>query len=363
MEVLISPTIQFFEAFWHYLCLSGPFLFLGLIFGGMVYVWVPVSLIVRWMGGENLSSAFQAALFGVPLPLCSCSVIPTVISLKKSGASKAASSSFAISTPESGVDSLAITYAMMDGLMTVIRPILAFFSALLGGVFQILFNKDSEQRPSLVESPSCAPQQISSENFLEKIKRSWKYSFGDLLDDMSGPFLLGLLLAALMQLLIPENFFLTLNPHLAKIFFLLIGLPLYICASAATPIAAALVLKGISPGTALILLLVGPAISMPNILVLRQHFGTRWVGLNILAVAIVAFFCSYLIDFIYAFANIGIHFRVQEVLDKGASFTFMEQALGGLLFFLLLWSYGRKKWRDKSLGHQHDHHHGDNCGH
>src|SRR5262245_13204320 len=121
--------MPFLDAVWKYLLISSPYLMLGFFLGGVLHQFVPMAKIKEWLGGDKLSNVLKAALVGVPLPLCSCSVIPTAISLRKNGASKAATSSFLISTPETGVDSIAMTYGLMDLPMTIIRPVAAFFSA------------------------------------------------------------------------------------------------------------------------------------------------------------------------------------------------------------------------------------------
>ena len=134
--------MSFLSVLWDYILISAPFLMLGLLAGGLINEFLPFSKIKTWFGKGKLSGVFKASAMGVPLPLCSCSVIPAAVTLKKNGASNGATSSFLISTPETGVDSISVTYAMMDLPMTIIRPIAAFITAFVAGVLQIIFNDD-----------------------------------------------------------------------------------------------------------------------------------------------------------------------------------------------------------------------------
>lgn len=321
--------MEFLQALWAYITVSAPYLLLGLALSGVIKEFVPMDKVKKWLGKDDFASVTKASLVGVPLPLCSCSVIPTAVTLRKSGASKASTSSFLISTPESGVDSMAVTYALMDLPMTIIRPVAAFFSALLAGALQMVFNKETKveaDAPAVKEAvaasgssccPSSKPQtpveepkkegccgsgmkkETSKEPLSTKLKSSLRYGFSDLSDDIAFWLALGLIAGAFIQVLVPENFFQTLTMNESRLMILLVGVPLYICASATTPIAASLVLKGMSPGTALLLLLVGPATNASNIMVLQNYIGKKGVLLNVLAVVGAALLFSYLTDYLY----------------------------------------------------------------
>ncbi len=352
--------------FWHYLALTSPFLVLGLIFGGIIYIWIPLKLVQKWLGEESISSTVKAAFFGVPLPLCSCSVIPTALGLRRSGASKSATSSFVISTPESGADSIAVTYAMMDLPMTIFRPVAAFFSAVMGGTLQIFFNpndtpispdKNKENRQG-VES-NIDSKEENSLSSPQKFKAAISYAFGDLLDDISGWFLFGIVVGAALAAFLPDDIFMQSDPTITRAIFIVVGIPLYLCASATTPIAAALVLKGVSPGAALILLLVGPAISLPNMLVLQKALGTRGVILNVFSVAFVALVFSYVVDWAYSFYSWPTYFRVEESHQHMGLFDHFAAVV---LILLLAWSLTRVYFL-KTGGHSHSHDHGDHEDH
>ena len=294
--------MEFLQALWAYIALSAPYLILGLFLAGLIKQFIPMDTVKKWLGKNDMASVAKASLVGVPLPLCSCSVIPTAVTLRKAGASKASTSSFLISTPESGIDSIAVTYAIMDLPMTLIRPAAAFFSALFAGALQMVFNKEEPGEAQVIEEKKscCSGKNNSSgETLSSKVKKAVKYGFTDLADDIAFWLAIGLIVGAAIQVMVPENFFQSMTMNQSRLLILLVGVPLYICASATTPIAASLVLKGMSPGTALLLLLVGPATNASNILVLQKYIGKKGVFLNVIAVVFTALAFSYLTDWLY----------------------------------------------------------------
>lgn len=255
-----------------------------------------------WLGGKNFGAVLKAALLGVPVPLCSCSVIPTAVTLRKGGASNASTSAFLISTPESGVDSISITYALMDLPMTLLRPLAAFASAFFAGLLQLKLNDFELPREPAggAEKTCCHSNKESTPSFGVKIQGIFQYGFGKLSNDIAGWLAVGLLLGALIQMMVPENFFENLSLMQNRLLILGIGIPFYICASASTPIAVSLMLKGLSPGSAILFLLVGPATNISNIAVLQKYIGKKGVMINIFSIAFVALIFSFLVDFLYA---------------------------------------------------------------
>lgn len=294
----------FVDSLLNYLLLASPYLLIGLVFSGFIHSFLDVNKIKSWLGRGSLKDVWLASFLGVPLPLCSCSVIPTAVTLRKSGASPAATSSFLISTPESGVDSILVTYALMDFPMTLIRPLAAFFSAFLAGVLQLIFNSDhsisSDDQAKANKHEHCHTENSHPTMSLKsKLKSGFRYAFVDLIDDLALWLSLGILLGALLDYVIPADFFLNFSPWQGKALILFIGIPLYICASATTPIAASLVMKGLSPGAALILLLVGPATNLSNLFVLQKYIGKKGIFLNIISIASVALIFSIVLDYLY----------------------------------------------------------------
>lgn len=220
-------------------------------------------------------------------------MLPAAASLQKQGANKGAVTAFLISTPESGIDSIAITYALLDPIMTVVRPVAAFMTALSAGLLENFLSwPEPQMRPAAERSDSTATEG-RRQRFTEKLAEGFRYAVRDVWGEIAVWFYIGLGIAALITVLVPdalmEGF---LGGGFGSMFImLLIGVPLYICASASTPIAAALILKGVSPGAALVFLLVGPATNMTSLYVLRGLLGGKGTlrYLTVLSVAAVLF--------------------------------------------------------------------------
>ena len=294
-------------AIWKYLLLISPYLLLGFMVAGLIHSYITVERIKNTLGKKNITSIFKAAILGIPLPLCSCSVVPTAVTIKKAGANNGATSSFLIATPESGVDSIMVTYSLMDLPMAIFRPLAAFFSAITAGILQHFFNHFEAPE----EPPSCCCHHSTSSSVpTSKLKEAFFYSFGRLINDMAGWLLIGILLGGIIEYFIPANIFAHYDGLIGRLIILAIGIPFYICASASTPIAAALVLKGLSPGMALLLLLVGPATNISNLLVLQKYLGKKGVLINVISIAFVALLFSYAVDYLYLHFNWGTNFKV-----------------------------------------------------
>jgi uncharacterized membrane protein YraQ (UPF0718 family)/copper chaperone CopZ len=250
-----------------------PYLMLGFIFAGLLHLLFPKKRVRKYMGQNNFRSIFNAALLGVPLPLCSCGVIPTGISFYKHGASKASTVSFLISTPQTGVDSIFVTYSMLGLPLAIIRPVVAFITGLIGGL--VTKKIDPEKGEDFIESNEAGDE--LPEGFFPKIKEMFRYSFVDFLQDISNWLIIGLLIAALISVIVPDDFFADKIPNdfLGMIVILLISIPVYICATASVPVAAVLMLKGLSPGAALVLLMAGPATNAATITMIGKVLGKK----------------------------------------------------------------------------------------
>ena len=328
--------MEYLSVLWSYILVSAPYLLFGLFFSGLIHQFVPLSKVKKWLGEKNFSSVFKASAVGVPLPLCSCSVIPTAVTLRKSGASNGATSAFLISTPESGVDSISITYAMMDLPMTIIRPIAAFFSAFIAGILQFVFNDFEYKDQEEVKAACCSKskQVTQKHGVLATTKDVFRFGFGKLSDDIALWLTIGIFLGALIDFVVLENFFTSMGMIENRAMILLIGVPLYICASASTPIAVSLMLKGLSPGSALLLLLVGPATNISNIAVLQKYIGKKGVLLNIFSIVIVALVFSFLTDWLYGnFFKLELNEMLHQHEQKGA---WWQIICGVFLSFLLI---------------------------
>ncbi len=240
------------------------------------------------------------------------------MSLRKQGANKGAVTSFLISTPESGVDSIAITYALLDPILTVMRPVAAFFTAFAAGIAENLRRKETPARgvqPDLscpvdgcCDGVNCDPDVHNRHHgFFEKFASGLRYAFTDFWNDLAGYFFLGLILAGLITVLVPDSFFTDyLGAGLpAMLIMLVAGIPLYVCATASTPIAAALILKGVSPGAALVFLLVGPATNAATVTVLLGTLGKRSTAVYLSSIAVCAVLFGLVVDEIYALFNLS----------------------------------------------------------
>ncbi|MBV5312642.1 MAG: SO_0444 family Cu/Zn efflux transporter [Prolixibacteraceae bacterium] len=272
-----------------------PWLLFGLVFAGLLKVYFPQEHIDKYLGKQNLKSAINASLLGVPLPLCSCGVIPTGISFYKNGASKGATNSFLISTPQTGIDSIFATYAMLGWPFAIIRPIVAFSTGILGGVLtnwlikekpkpvanQMFAGLKLDVKKTVKAAPACNDDSCGChtppKKEMHSLIRAADYAFIELLQDIAKWLIIGFMAAALLSVVLPEGFFSMFKGY--GIFEILIVLaasvPLYICATGSIPIAAVLLMKGVSPGAALVFMMAGPATNVATITVLAKTMGKK----------------------------------------------------------------------------------------
>jgi hypothetical protein len=260
-------------------------------------------------------------------------VLTAAVSLRKQGATKGATTAFLISTPESGVDSIAVTYALLDPILTIARPVAAFTTAFIAGVIENLFSYRSGKSEIPLHQPcpvdgccdgtDCAPQAHKNHHsFAEKLRSGVRYAVSELWADIAGWFFIGLLLAGAITAIIPEDAIgRTVGSGLpAMLIMLAVGIPLYICATASTPIAAALILKGISPGAALVFLLAGPATNVATLTVLVNILGKRATVIYLLAIAVCAVLFGLAVDQVYAVLGISakaVAGKAAEIIPAG----------------------------------------------
>ncbi|MFI4910321.1 MAG: SO_0444 family Cu/Zn efflux transporter [Sedimentisphaeraceae bacterium JB056] len=301
-----------FKEFWSILGEMSPYLIFGFAIAGILSVVISADTVRRHLGGSSLGSVVKASIFGIPLPLCSCGVLPVTMSLQKSGAGKGACISFLLSTPQTGVDSIAVTYALLGPVFAIIRPIITFFTGIIGGL-AVNFAKDDDKEADVdakETSPDkdCCCESEKTEKAAEKSKfmsiKAWfgglKYGFVDLPKDSAAAMLAGLVIAALLTALIPEDFFagnLGRGP-LALIAMVFIGMPIYVCSSASVPIAAAMIMKGLSPGAALVFLMTGPATNAASYTIVWKQFGPRTAITYMLTVIVCAVASGLVVDYL-----------------------------------------------------------------
>jgi uncharacterized membrane protein YraQ (UPF0718 family) len=320
----MNMFIQIAQASWNLFVEAAPYLIFGVLVAGLMYLFLAPQTIARHLKRGRISSVFKAALLGIPLPLCSCGVLPAAASLRKQGANRGATAAFLISTPESGVDSIAITYALLDPLMTLIRPVSAFITAFAAGIMEnFFFSQQSEEIPVQIDQScrvdgccdgqDCPPEDHQSHHSLgQKLWSGIRYGFFDLYKELSGSIFVGFLVAGAITIWLPQDLtsrylgggFITMLVMLA------IGIPTYICATASTPVAAALILKGLSPGAALVFLLAGPATNVASLAVLTRVLEKRGVIIYLSSIAIFAILLGLATDWLYSFLGISLQSRL-----------------------------------------------------
>ena len=339
---------------------SAPYLLIGFALAGVLKAIVPEDKVYKHLGEDRFKSVTLASLFGIPLPLCSCSVLPVATSLRRSGASKGATTSFLISTPETGLDSIGITYALLDPIMTVARPLGAFATAVFTGSVVNVFvrrgwDNGSEIPPAETHdlahdhdhghdhSAVYTPGGVGKRSLKEVARDSMSYAFGPLLDDLTGWLIIGLLVSGLIAILVPDDFFGSVIPagFVSSILMLLIGTPMYICAAAATPVAATLIAKGLDPGAALVLLLVGPATNATTIAIIARLLGRRVLVLHLIGVTGSALLLGLLINFVYSYFAVDLSAIVAQVVESGLSPVNVAAAV--LFVYLLVFSTVRMR--------------------
>lgn len=303
METLILYFTNFFEL----LNAMAIYILIGIIFAGILKQIIPEDFVSKHLGDGNFSSVLKASLLGIPMPLCSCSVIPFANSLKKEGASKGAVQSFLISTPITGADSIIATYAFFGWVFTLYRVVSSFIIAIVAGILQnIVDNKfEKENVEKKVESSCCCTSSCSdtkedteSKKKVFSIKEVFDYAFNTIFKDFAKPLLFGLLLGAVFTTFLPKEYASVVfeNQFLTYGLILLISIPLYVCATASLPIAAALMLSGLSGGAAFIFLSAGPATNSVTMSVIYKSLGRSALIIYLSTIAVLSLVFGYIFD-------------------------------------------------------------------
>ena len=316
-------------------------LLIGLLAAGAIKSFIAEDTMRRWVGGNGITAILRAALFGAPLPLCSCGVLPAAIGLHRAGASKEATVSFLISTPETSIDSVAVTYALMGPVMAVFRPLAALVNAVGTGLLTTLVSDESvpknltaesvksccsakaepakavatepavssccasEAEEEKVEASCCATEKAETGNSHTKNTKPGKllkvlsYAGAELLDDISKWLAFGIVLAGIMLTFIPPDWLAQWGGGLtAMLIMLVVGIPMYICAVASTPVAAGLLLAGVSPGAVLVFLLVGPATNIASFALLKRELGLRVTMMYLFGLAAFSLMMGLLLEWL-----------------------------------------------------------------
>lgn len=356
MDAAMNFVAMFLNEFVTLFAQMAPFLLLGFLLAGVIHVWIPNKLYVPKISKPNFKSVLWAALFGVPLPICSCGVIPTSIAIRREGASKGASVSFLISTPATGVDSILATYSLLGLPFAVLRPIAAFVTALFGGVLtNVATRGECAEEGKIVDAKVVDLQDAAKgeccggtgkcgcdssaatgkcgcgdnahtekASVAHRVKETLRYGFVDMVSNVSKWLCIGLVLGALIAAFVPNDFFLALReyPLLCMLAVLVLAMPMYTCATGSIPLALALVAKGITPGAALVLLMAGPATSIASMLVVGKSFGKRTLAAYLVSIAGGALFFGFVVDTFFMDTFLA------AMLPSGAAVEMGHGALG-----------------------------------
>lgn len=327
-----------------------PYLLFGFLIAGILKVLIPKERIYYHLSPSSFLSILQSTLIGIPLPLCSCSVIPVANHIKKEGASDGATVSFLISTPTTGVDSILATYSLLGWVFAVIRPVCAIFSGLFAGT---ITNRYGSKKESLKESNNyacniCEKEEIHTHSVCEKVKGVFKYGFFELVEDTGKWILSGIIIGGIISAFVPEGI---LSKYLGNVLYsyplmLLIGIPLYVCATGSIPIAASLIAKGMSPGAGLVFLFTGPATNSATLMFVLGKLGRRNFFIYLFSIILWAVVFGFFIDYLWIFQPGGMTHIHQNGLLPGWLKSLSSFIL--LFFILRIFFSQRSKEHKKS---------------
>lgn len=274
-----------------------PYLLLGFLIAGLLYAFVPGEFYRKHLSRPGAWSVIKAALIGVPLPLCSCGVLPTAVSLRRNGASRGAATSFLIATPQTGIDSIAATYSLLGPAFAIIRPVAALVTAFVGGMLVSRKEKacdaDCNAEVDTIDAPA-------SHSFGHKIIDSLRYGFVDMVQNIGKWLIIGLVIAAAITVFVPDGFFTFFAgyPILSMITVVIIAVPMYVCSTGSIPIALSLMLKGLSPGAAFVLLMAGPAANFASIIIVSKSLGKKAAAIYIGTIVVGTIAIGMVIDYL-----------------------------------------------------------------
>ncbi len=294
---MLALVCNFVWQCWLVILEMGPYLLFGFALAGLMSIWISPEWTERHLGGKGFGPVLKATLLGIPLPLCSCSVIPVVASMRRHGASRAAATSFLLSTPQTGVDSIAVTYALLGPIFAVFRPLAALLSGVLGGALVLVFGHANSAEADL--PPACTEACCSGDRRTPAWRRALRYGFVTLPRDLAWPLLAGVLIAGAITALFPPSY--RLQEHLGSgllsiLVLMAAGIPLYVCATASVPIAAGLIHLGASTGAALAFLIVGAATNPAALTTVWKVLGRRTVLIYLTTVGLSAILCGLGLD-------------------------------------------------------------------
>jgi uncharacterized protein len=328
-----------------------PYLTLGFVFAGLLHVFVPRQAVARHLGGQTAGAVIRAAMLGVPLPLCSCGVVPTAMGLRKRGASVGAVVSFLISTPQTGLDSIFATYGFFGWLFAIFRPVAAFVSGIAGGLATLIFNRNTADESHWLQYHVAAEDALNEtqpHSLLEKLKNGARFAFMDLLGDIALWLVIGLAVAAVIALVIPDDFFAGRLPSgfAQMLVMMAFGIPLYVCSTASIPIAAVLMAKGISAGAAFVFLMTGPATNAATLMIIGRVMGKRVLSVYLGSIAVLALAFGLGLDALAVKTGLNTHMLMHHEHGQMVPLWLTWGSAGLLTFFIALhfWRTAVRRW-------------------
>ena len=316
-----------------------PFLLLGFLLAGIMHAFIPGKLYQKHFGQPTFKSVIYSTLLAIPLPLCSCGVIPTAMSLRREGASRGSVISFLIATPQTGIDSILATYSMMGLPFAIVRPIAALVTALFGGQLANVIEHHGGLKNEKTPKPAGVSNETDEEtkSFIQKIGIALRYAYVDMMEDIGKWLAVGLIIAGLITVYVPNEFFQQFagNTPLSILIVLLFAIPMYLCATGSIPIAIALMMKGLTPGAALVLLMAGPAVNVASMLVIQRVMGTRTLMIYISSIVGGAILFAFGVDYLFPKGFFTDPLVANSVCAHGTVATFQWICTGVLTLLLL----------------------------
>ena len=336
--MIVDFLYELFYQIFSFLLEISPYLIIGFLFSGILSVLLTVETVTKYLGSKKSYSIFLASLFGVPLPLCSCGVIPVFSYLKKHGESKGAATSFLISTPQTGVDSIMVTYSLLGPVFAIYRPIIAFVSGIIGGsAVSIIDNKENIKE----NIEHCDDDYCDEGGSI--FYRIFNYGFVKLPQDIGSVLVIGIIAAAFIALLIPENYFMNIGGGITgMIIMLFIGLPSYICATASVPIALALHLKGFSMGALIVFLMTGPATNIATISVAAKQIGKKATIIYISTIIVCSITAGLLFDAVFP------NLTVEDSMTSMIMIPYNIELISAIVLLVILGNVFRLNYFSKS---------------
>lgn len=320
-----------------------PYILLGFLLAGIMHAFIPKRFFARHLSGHGWKSVVKSALVGVPLPLCSCGVLPTAVAMRRNGASRAATTSFLVATPQTGVDSISATWAMMGPAFALVRPVAALITAVGGGIAVGKSEKVDTPEHQDACTVTVGEEEQQPQGFFRKTLEALRYGYIDLVGSIGGWLVVGLVIAALITVFVPADFFTFLGktPIVAMLAVLVIAIPMYVCATGSIPIAMSLVMKGLSPGTALVLLMAGPAANFASFTLISREMGRKAAVIYLIAIIIGSVAFGLLIDYLLP----ARWFAIDSIADgchEHHLFGGISTICSAILVVLLVYSFSKR---------------------